>query len=337
MQGAFLIERRNTMDYKRILASALTLTLAAAAAGCGDKGSSSESSETTTASTEPSTVAATEATTEAPPEPPKPVEATDPNAITFDDGDFSFASPKTGDDDSAQGTLEVVEVEGNKMLRFTDDGKNHANGTVQKIQIDAVKLLSHENVAKVRSIEFDVYADATAEDFKNDDGEFLKTPGWVGGGGGANVAGDKWYQFGEWSGGEYNFEMSGAAHAEFKFVLAAGGQCWDETMDEAVFLIMRWGAQNEGNMYVDNIVFYDEEGKSLPIEKTAGDAPAAADESASESQEKVDATITAEDEAAIDKAVDDGLAAAEAALAEANSKADEVIAEASSMAADMRR
>ncbi|MDO4862798.1 MAG: hypothetical protein Q4A05_01405 [Ruminococcus sp.] len=320
------------MEYKRILASALTLTLAAAVAGCGDKGSSSESSEATTASTEPSTVEATEATTEEL-EPPKPVEASDPNAITFDDGDFSFASPKTTDDDSAQGTLEVVEVQGNKMLRFTDDGNNHANGTVQKIQIDAVKLLSHENVAKVRSIQFDVYADATASDFKNDDGELLKAPGWIGGGGGANVAGDKWYQFGEWSGGEYNFEMSGAAHAEFKFVLAAGGQCWDETMEEAVFLIMRWGAQNEGNMYVDNIVFYDENGDSLPIEKTVDEALAAADQAEAEARAELEAALSGEQEAAVDKAVDDGIAAAEEALAEAQSKADEAIAEASSMIA----
>ena len=272
------------MEYKKILASALTLTLAAAAAGCGDKGSSSESSEATTASTEPSTVAATEATTEEL-EPPKPVEASDPNAITFDDGDFSFAEPKTTDDDSAQGTLEVV-----------------------------------------RSIEFDVYADATASDFKNDDGELLKAPGWVGGGGGANVAGDKWYQFGEWSGGEYNFEMSGAAHAEFKFILAAGGQCWDETMEEAVFLIMRWGAQNEGNMYVDNIVFYDEDGKSLPIEKAeSGEVAAEAEQPATEA--------ASADEEAIDKAVDEGLAKAEEALAKAESKAQEAIDEAASMAA----
>ena len=315
------------MDYKKILASAMALTLAAAFTGCGEKESSSEKTEVTTASTEPSTVEATEATTEEL-EPPKPVEASDPNAITFDDGDFSFASPKTGDDDSAQGTLEVVEVQGNKMLRFTDDGKNHANGTVQKIQIDAVKLLSHENVAKVRSIQFDVYADATASEFKNDDGELLKAPGWIGGGGGANVAGDKWYQFGEWSGGEYNFDMSGAAHAEFKFVLAAGGQCWDETMEEAVFLIMRWGAQNEGNMYVDNIVFYDEDGKSLPIEKsTSGEEVADASEAVAD-------TSQAADTDAIDKAVDDGLAAAQAALDKAQAQADDAIAEASSMIAD---
>lgn len=319
------------MEYKKILASALTLTLAATAVGCGGKESSSESSETTTASTEPSTVEATEATTEEL-QPPTPVEASDPNALTFDDGDFSFASPKTTDDDSAQGTLEVVEVQGNKMLRFTDDGKNYANGTVQKIQIDAAKLLSHENVAKVRSIEFDVYADATASEFKNDDGDLLKAPGWIGGGGGANVAGDKWYQFGEWSGGEYNFDMSGAAHVEFKFVLAAGGQCWDETMEEAAFLIMRWGAQNEGNMYVDNIVFFDEEGKSLPIEKS--DTSDASEVTAAPA---VTETAEGAPKDPIAEAVDNGLAAAEAALAEAQKQADEAIAEASSLAADIAR
>ena len=120
--------------------------------------------------------------------------------------------------------------------------------------------------------------------------------------------------------------MSGAAHAEFKFVLAAGGQCWDETMDEAVFLIMRWGAQNEGNMYVDNIVFLDEEGKSLPIEKAeSGEAPAEAEQPATEAAQA--------NGDAIDKAVDEGLAKAEQALAEAEAKAQEAIDEASSMAA----
>ncbi len=316
------------MDYKRLIAGAMALAMAATAASCSNGSSSSESSS----SSSEAAIEAPEPVTEAPTEellPPVPAEASDPNAVTFDSGVFPFATPKTVDDDSAQGQLEVVEVQGNKMLRFTDDGKNHANGTVQKIQIDAVKLLSHENVAKVRKIEFDVYADATASDFKNDDGDLLKAPGWIGGGGGANVAGDKWYQFGEWSGGEYNFEMSGAAHGEFKFVLAASGQCWDETMEEAVFLIMRWGAQNEGNMYVDNIVFYDENGDSLPIEKSGGETsePSEATEAAEKSTDT---------EAAIDEAVDNGIAAAEAALNEAQSKADEAIAEASSMAAAMQ-
>ncbi|MCR4888394.1 MAG: hypothetical protein K5979_04335 [Ruminococcus sp.] len=253
------------MEYKRIVAAAMSLTLAAVLTGCSGNSSSSESNSDSKGGTSDSAETTTEAATEEELVPPTPTEATDPNTITFDDGNFSFAEIVSDDDDSATGTLKVTEVQGNKMLMYEDSGTNCADGSVQKIKIDAAKVLSHENVAKVRSIELDVYADATSDAFVNDDKENVKAPGWIGGGGGANVSGDKWYQFGEWSGGEYNFEMSGAAHATFKFLLADSGQCWDADMDEAVFLVMRWGAQNEGNMYIDNIVFYDENGKSLPL------------------------------------------------------------------------
>ncbi|MDE6775092.1 MAG: hypothetical protein K2J37_02115, partial [Ruminococcus sp.] len=132
--------------------------------------------------------------------PPAPAECDDPNAVTFDNDDFSFAVPLLDDKDSAQGELSVVEVQGNKMLKFTDSGTNFADDTVQKILFDGAKLLSAENLAKVRSIEMDVYADATAEELKNEDGSMVKAPGWIGGGGGANLPGDKWYKFGEWEG-----------------------------------------------------------------------------------------------------------------------------------------
>lgn len=260
------------MEIKKIMAFCAALAMAAAVTGCEKKEDSSQPSqttETTEAPTEEATEAPTEEITEEELIPPSPVECDDPNAITFDDGDFSFAQPTVEDVDSAQGTLSIETVEGNKMLCFKDSGTNFADGTVQKIKLDAAKLLSAENLAKVRSIELDVYADATADKFKNDNGENVMAPGWIGGGGGANVAGDEWYDFSEWEGGEYNFEMSGAVHVEMKFLLALGGKCWDETMEEATFQVMRWGAQNEGNLYVDNIVFKDEDGNSLPIDKAA--------------------------------------------------------------------
>ncbi len=259
------------MDIRKLTAGIMALAMAAAASGCGAKPAEPEQTPT-----EPETEAVTEEITEEPteeptePEPPHPVEASDPNAITFDDGNFSFASPKTTDDDSAQGTLEVVEVEGNPMLRFTDDGNNLDKGTVQKIQIDAAMLLTPEDLAKVKSVEMDIYADATGSKLDTEEATGVNAPGWIGGGGGANVSGDNWYQFGEWSGGEYNFPMSGPVHAEFKFLLYKGGKHWDETMTEAALLIMRWGAQNDGNFYIDNIVFYDEEGNSLPITLSEG-------------------------------------------------------------------
>ena len=198
---------------------------------------------------------------------PAPAECDDVNAVTFDDGDFSFASVDLSEKDHADGELEIAEIKGNKMLKFNDDGTNYKDSTVQKIKIDAVKLLNPEDLPKVRSIEMDVYADATAKELVTENGDNVKAPGWIGGGAGANVTGDEWYKFGDWENGEYNYKMSGAIHLELKFLLAEKGKCWSEDMDEAVFVIMRWGAQNEGNFYIDNIVFYDENKNSIPIKK----------------------------------------------------------------------
>lgn len=199
---------------------------------------------------------------------PAPAECDDPNAITFDDEDFSFASIDTTGKDPANGELTITEIKGNKMLKFNDDGTNFADNTVQKIKIDTARLLSPENLAKVRSIEMDIYADATSDRLVTENGRNVQAPGWIGGGAGANVANDKWYKFGDWESGEYNFKMSGAIHLELKFLLAVSGQHWESDMDEATLMLMRWGSQNEGNFYIDNIVFYDEDKNSLPIEKS---------------------------------------------------------------------
>ena len=310
------------------------MTLFAGISAC----SQNENSETSESS-EISQTDSNETTSEEPATeeliPPVPAEATDPNTVTFDDGDFSFAFAQTNDKDSAQGTLEIAEVQGNKMLRFTDDGTAPLDEKVQKIQFDAAKMLSAENMAKVRSIEFDAYADATADKFVNEDGENVKAPGWIGGGGGANVSGDNWYDFSEWSGGEYNFDMSGAVHVKFKFLLAAGGKCWDETMPEATFMVMRWGAKNEGNFYIDNIVFYDEDGNSLPIEISEGNTAETPEtpedsedttESAEISEDSTENPEISEDAPATD--IDSLIKQAEEQIAEYESQADEAIEEA---------
>lgn len=253
------------LDYKKLLASALVFSMLAAASGCDDSesGSVSDNTQETTSASETSPV---EETTEEELVPPVPVEATDENAITFDDEDFSFAEVITDDDASAVGELSVVEVQGNKMLKFTDDGSVDIAERVQKIKIHANQLIGAENLDKVNHIEFDVYADATADKLVNEDGENVKAPGWIGGGGGTVISdGETWYDFSEYGGGEYNFDMSGAVHVQFKFLLAAGGQKWSAEMEDANFLIMRWGIQNESNLYIDNIVFYDADGNSIPL------------------------------------------------------------------------
>ncbi|MBO4523717.1 hypothetical protein [Ruminococcus sp.] len=253
------------MNYKSFIAGAMAFALVACAAGCSEKQSSDSKQDTNKETTAPADTTTAEDTTE---EilPPEPVEATDPNTVTFDDGVYDFVSTRNEDKDCASGTISVVELMGNKMLRFADDNTVPLDGKVQKVIISATKLLGSEGAAKVRSIEFDLYAQATADHLKTDDAEGVRAPGWIGGGGGTVTAkDDKWYDFKEFSGGEYNFETSGNVHAVFKFLLADDGQCWSEDMEDANFLIMRWGIANESDMYIDNIVFYDEDGKSIPL------------------------------------------------------------------------
>lgn len=259
------------MDYRKFLASALVFSMLAASTGCdngSESGSVSDSESISEVSEESKTPVEVEDPTEEEPVPPTPVEADDENAVTFDDDDCSFAEIVCDDDYAADGELSVVEVQGNKMLKFTDNSTVELADRVQKVKINAVSLIGAENLDKVRSIEFDIYADATSDEFVNEDGENVKAPGWIGGGGGTVTAkDDKWYDFSEYGGGEYDFDMSGAVHAQFKFLLAQGGLVWSNEMEDANFLIMRWGLQNQSNLYIDNIVFYDEEGNSIPLAK----------------------------------------------------------------------
>lgn len=238
------------MKYRKILAGVVTFSLAACISGCGGKDSSEVPA----------------------PLPPSPVEASDPNTVTFDDDNFLFAAVISDDDASAAGELSVVEVQGNKMLKFTDNLEVPLDIKVQKICINSAMLVGTENLSKIRRIEFDLYADAISDKYVNEDGESIKAPGWIGGGGGTitantNSDGDaKWYDFQEFGGGEYTFDMSGAVHGEFKFLLADAGECWSEEMLDANFLIMRWGIANDSNLYLDNIVFYDKDNNSIPIQ-----------------------------------------------------------------------
>ena len=233
------------------------------------------------------------------PQPPAPAEAEDENAVTFDDGDFSFAEIVCDDKEAADGELSVVEVQGNKMLKFTDSGNVDLDVRVQKLRINAVQLIGAENLERVRKIEFDMYADASAELLQTEDGKNVKAPGWIGGGGGT-VTADKedWYDFGEFSGGEYTFDMSGAVHAEFKFLLAASGKKCSTDMEDANFLIMRWGLQNESNLYIDNIVFYDENGESIPVQENIPAETAESTETASALAATSEETATKEPQTA---------------------------------------
>ncbi|MDE6670778.1 MAG: hypothetical protein K2K16_01135 [Ruminococcus sp.] len=200
-----------------------------------------------------------------------PVKASDVNSVDFDNSNFSFATVITDDNASAHGRLSVENILGNNMLKLTDDMTVDIDGKVQKICINVAELIGTERLPEIRSIEFDVYADAVSDEYINQDGVRIKSVGTICIGGGTvisvkNADGNgKWYDFAETQGGEYNLEMSGAVHCEFKFLLAETGYCWDESMNDANFLIMRWGSENKSNLYIDNIVFFDENHNSIPL------------------------------------------------------------------------
>lgn len=278
------------MKYKWMLLPLAAMLLSLTACGGG-----TSESESSTADDSSAPVEVTEGETEETVPPTNaPFAASDPNAVTFDDGNFAFAEVVSDDDQSCTGTLSVETVDGNAMLKYTNDPGSltaeNMDVMVQKVKIHASQLLSPEQLDCVYSIGFDMYAEAEEAAFVNDDGESVQVPGWIGGGGGTETVDGKWYSFSDFSGSglnEYDLQRSDACHVEFKFMLASSGKKWDATMEDANFLIMRWGIQNVSSMYIDNITFYDEEGNSIPL--TLSEAPAE-EEAADASEETEGAT-----------------------------------------------
>lgn len=273
-----------------VLLSVLTAMLLSVT-GCGGESNSTAETEAPTTQATEAPEEVTEAPTEAETEPPTnaPFAEADPNAVTFDDGNFDFASIVCDDDGSADGTLSVEVVDGNSMLKYTDTKTTAENlGTlVQKISIDVSKLLTPEQYAEVSSIGFDILAKAEGDLLVGESGENLRVPGWIGGGGGSVTMDEKWYGFADYSASEineYNLERSDAYRVNFKFLLASGGKRWDAAMENPNFLIMRWGIQNLSSTYIDNITFYDTDGNSMPLSGYGASEPAEDGESAAEGE-----------------------------------------------------
>lgn len=299
---------------KRVLL-ALLAAMALSVTACG--GETDSKTDSTASETDASSAAeATEAETE---EEVIPTHAAFPeadvNAVTFDDGNFAFATIICDDDTSADGTLSVEELDGNPMLKYTDATTTADNMAemVQKVSISVSQLLAPEQLELVNSIGFEMYAAAESDAFVNDDGENVKVPGWIGGGGGTVAADGKWYSFADFAASginEYEMERSDACHVEFKFLLASAGKKWDATVEDPNFLIMRWGMQNLSSMYIDNITFYDADGNSIPLTPSTPaeeDATEEGAEDGTESTDSVDETAETDGESAEETVETDAL------------------------------
>ena len=300
---------------KRLFLSAL-LAAAVSLTACGAQGNTAPATETT-APAEPAAAETTaevteEETTEEVTEPPTnaPLPEADPNACTFDEVGADVAVLVVDDKQAVNGTLSIAELDGNKMLKLTDETSNADNFTdaVQKIRFDVSKLLAQDQLALVDRIEFDLYAEARDTLYVNEDGENMMAPGWIGGGGGTECSDGKWYGFADFSGSniqEYWLPRTDACHVTFKFLLAASGKKWDNTMTQPYLQIMRWGIGNISDTYIDNITFYDADGNSIPLTISDGwgdFVPPAAEETETEaapaeSTEETTETATAEEAA----------------------------------------
>ena len=274
----------------------LLLLTAVALSGCSQNTESSQLSAETSAPEE-----VTEAETESLPPPTNaPFPEADPNAVTFDDGNFSFISVIKDDDTAVDGSLSVETIGGNAMLKFTDTSTNAQNleKAVQKIKISVGQLLRPDQLESVYRISFDCYAEAKDELFLNDDGEYRKVPGWIGGGGGTMCADGNWYSFADFSASginEYDLERSDACHVDFKFLLAESGKKWDSSVQDVNFSVMRWGMQNISDFYLDNITFYDQEGNTIPLNPSETETSAVQETELSEESSVPESETTAED------------------------------------------
>ena len=300
---------------KRLFLSAL-LAAAVSLTACGAQGNTAPATETTapaeTTAAETTAEVTEEETTEEVTEPPTnaPLPEADPNACTFDEVGADVAVLVVDDKQAVNGTLSIAELDGNKMLKLTDETSNADNFTdaVQKIRFDVSKLLAQDQLALVDRIEFDLYAEARDTLYVNEDGENMMAPGWIGGGGGTECSDGKWYGFADFSGSniqEYWLPRTDACHVTFKFLLAASGKKWDNTMTQPYLQIMRWGIGNISDTYIDNITFYDADGNSIPLTISDGwgdFVPPAAEETETEaapaeSTEETTETATAEEAA----------------------------------------
>ncbi|MGN1100827.1 MAG: hypothetical protein ACI4RG_01450 [Huintestinicola sp.] len=210
------------------------------------------------------------------------------DVVDFEDGKYSFVSMKT-DDGGDPSTLSVVDFGGSKQLKV--DVSDCAN--VPKVYFDLNAMLNSDDFDKVKIIEMDVT-------FESKDG--VTAPGWAGGAIGTQGGEAKTPDWGQtaWECGEYDKAVSDPVTIQRKFLLYS--ERLVNGTEGTHMILMRWGAEVDYNMYVDNIRFLDADGKAISVELKASAAPvqteAAPEETAAETEpENIPEETAAETEA----------------------------------------
>ena len=192
------------------------------------------------------------------------------NVIDFEDGNYSFVSMKT-DDGGDNSVLSVVDFNGSKQLKV--DVQDCAN--IPKVAFDINSILDSDDFDKVKTIEMDI----TFESKENS-----TPPGWAGGAIGTQ-GGEKspaWAQT-SWEGGEYENAVSEPITVQRKFLLSS--EKFVNGTENTQMLLMRWGAEVNYNMYVDNVRFLDEKGKKIKLALTSDPVAEAPEQTEAQTEE----------------------------------------------------
>lgn len=214
---------------------------------------------------------------------------TEGTKIDFEDGDYSFVYLNL-DDGSDNSVLSVEDYDGSKQLKVDVQ----QTGKVPKVWFDLDKITARENTVQISTIEMDLTFVPKSE---------TEMVGWAGGviasAGGfdqSNPQGSQinpnWTQT-DWASEDenaYTEGMPAKVHATKKFLLPASKYTAEGT--NPFFGIMRWAADTNYVMYVDNIVLKDKDGNALPVGVTA----AATEEAATTEEAAAEETTAAVEE-----------------------------------------
>ena len=238
---------------------------------------------------------------------------TEGTKIDFEDGDYSFVYLNL-DDGSDNSVLSVEDYDGSKQLKVDVQ----QTGKVPKVWFDLDKITARENTVQISTIEMDLTFVPKSE---------TEMVGWAGGviasAGGfdqSNPQGSQinpnWTQT-DWASEDenaYTEGMPAKVHATKKFLLPASKYTAEGT--NPFFGIMRWAADTNYVMYVDNIVLKDKDGNALPVGVTA----AATEEAATTEEAAAEETT-----AAVEETTDEVTEAATEAEVVEDTAAEEVV------------
>lgn len=214
---------------------------------------------------------------------------TEGTKIDFEDGDYSFVYLNL-DDGSDNSVLSVEDYDGSKQLKVDVQ----QTGKVPKVWFDLDKITARENTVQISTIEMDLTFVPKSE---------TEMVGWAGGviasAGGfdqSNPQGSQinpnWTQT-DWASEDenaYTEGMPAKVHATKKFLLPASKYTAEGT--NPFFGIMRWAADTNYVMYVDNVVLKDKDGNALPVGVTAAATEEAATTEEAAAVEETTAEVT---------------------------------------------